>query len=390
MRAAWRITVKDLRLRLRDRSALILGLLAPLVLAFIFNTVFGGAFGDGSIASIGYVDEDEGEIGGGLGRVLASLTEEGIVEVEVFDDAETLRSRVEAGELGAGIVAPSGLTQAVFAGEPAAVAVVGSVDSPTVTDIAEGIATAFATSVADTQRAVGAVVAGGQAGPDVISRVAEAAVSAEPIVAIGPVEAANRVLAPATFFAASMAVFFLFFLVQFGVTGLLEEEQNGTLARLEAAPIPRWAIPVGKALTSFLLGLIALTILAAATTLLMGADWGNPLALAVLFIAVTLAATSLVGVVAAFARTPEAAGNLTAIIAVAMGMVGGSFFPVAGGNRAMELASLATPHSWFMRAVGDLQAGGGVGSIGPSLAALAAFAVGAGVLAFFSLKRRFG
>ena len=36
-----------------------------------------------------------------------------------------------------------------------------------------------------------------------------------------------------------MAVFFLFFTVQFGVTSLLEERNDGTLARLLAAPISR-------------------------------------------------------------------------------------------------------------------------------------------------------
>ena len=112
--------------------------------------------------------------------------------------------------------------------------------------------------------------------------------------------------------------------------------------------------------------------------------------LAVLFIAVVLAATSLVGVVAGFARTPDAAGNLVSIIAVAMGLVGGSFFPVAGGNRAMEVASLATPHSWFMRGVGDLQAGGGLESILPSIGALAAFSVVGSVLTVLALRRRFG
>ena len=39
--AATRIATKDLKLRIRDKSAFILGILAPLVLAFIFNFVFG-------------------------------------------------------------------------------------------------------------------------------------------------------------------------------------------------------------------------------------------------------------------------------------------------------------------------------------------------------------
>ena len=58
----------------------------------------------------------------------------------------------------------------------------------------------------------------------------------------------DRQLDPVSYLAAGMAVFFLFFIVQYGVTGLLEERQQGTLPRLMAAPIPVAAIHVGKAM----------------------------------------------------------------------------------------------------------------------------------------------
>lgn len=390
MRAAWRITVKDLVLRLRDRSAILLGIVVPLVLAFVFNAVFGAAFGEGSLATLAFTNADQGEISHGLRDVLDALAEDGVIEVEVAADAEELRAMVDEGDVSAGIVVPSGLSEAVFAGQEVDVTVVANVDSPTSASIARGIVAAFGSSVADAQRGVQAVLAAEGGGPDParISEVAEATAQASPAVAIGPVAAADRVLDGSTFFSASMAVFFLFFLVQFGVTGLLDERRDGTLTRLQAAPIPRWSIPAGKALTSFILGMVALTVLAIVTSLLMGAEWGDPAALLALFAAVTLAATSLVGIVAGLARTPEGAGNLVAVIAVGMGMVGGTFFPVAGGNEVIEALSLATPHSWFLRGIGDLQAGGGIEAIVPSIIALAVFAVVGGGLTAILLRRR--
>src|SRR5690606_2788578 len=184
---------------------------------------------------------------------------------------------------------------------------------------------------------VQAYLTGELGGPDPsrIPEIARAGAGAAPLVTITHLEAADRVLDAATYFAAGMAVFFLFFMVQFGVNGLLDEERNGTLVRLQAAPIPRWSILLGKGLTSFLFGVLALSVLATASTFLMGADWGHPLGLAALIVAVTLAATSLVGVVGAVARTPEGAGNLVAVIAVGMGMLGGTFFPFGSGNRAL-------------------------------------------------------
>ena len=62
MRNLWTITMKDLRLRLRDRSFFIIGLIAPLALAFIFNTVFGSAFGDeGFSPALGIVATDSAD-----------------------------------------------------------------------------------------------------------------------------------------------------------------------------------------------------------------------------------------------------------------------------------------------------------------------------------------
>jgi ABC-2 type transport system permease protein len=45
MRAAWLICAKDLRSRLRDRSAVLIGIVVPLGLAFIFNSIFSGVSG---------------------------------------------------------------------------------------------------------------------------------------------------------------------------------------------------------------------------------------------------------------------------------------------------------------------------------------------------------
>ena len=57
MRAALLISAKDLKARLRDRSALLLAVVVPLALAFIFNLIFGG-IGNSKAVSLGVVVED--------------------------------------------------------------------------------------------------------------------------------------------------------------------------------------------------------------------------------------------------------------------------------------------------------------------------------------------
>ena len=63
MRAAVLICVKDLRARLRDRSALLVGIVVPLGLAFIFNSIFSGISGNSKAISLGVVSLDRGAAG---------------------------------------------------------------------------------------------------------------------------------------------------------------------------------------------------------------------------------------------------------------------------------------------------------------------------------------
>ena len=94
--------------------------------------------------------------------------------------------------------------------------------------------------------------------------------------AVSDVSAQTKQLDNKSFFAAGMAVFFLFFTVQFGVTSLLEERSEGTLARLLAAPISRASILGGKLLTSFLLGVISMAVLVVATLAAVRRGLGQP------------------------------------------------------------------------------------------------------------------
>jgi ABC-2 type transport system permease protein len=198
---------------------------------------------------------------------------------------------------------------------------------------------------------------------------------------IDDVTAERKELDVNTFYAAGMAVFFLFFAVQFGVSTLLDERRQGTLARLLAAPIRRGAILGGKALTSVVLGVMSMGALAVATSLLLEAHWGNPLGVALLIVAGVIAATALTALVATFARTPDQAGYWQSIVAVVLGMLGGCFFPVYQAGGWLELVSLGTPHAWFLRGLGELAGDAPPeAAVGPA-AAIFAFAAIAGALA---------
>ncbi|HEX6219884.1 MAG TPA: ABC transporter permease, partial [Acidimicrobiia bacterium] len=113
MGAATRIAVKDLKLRIRDRSAIIIGIIAPLALAFIFDLVFGGAFTQQLELEFGLVDLDRTEISQGLGGVLEEVEAQGVLGVETYDSADIAEQAVSDGDIEAFILIEEGFGEGV-------------------------------------------------------------------------------------------------------------------------------------------------------------------------------------------------------------------------------------------------------------------------------------
>ncbi len=154
-----------------------------------------------------------------------------------------------------------------------------------------------------------------------------------------------------------------------------------------AAPVHHVSILVGKLLTSVALGIVSMVVLAVATHLLLGAHWGDPLGVALLIVAGVLAATAVMALVATLARTPDQAQSWGSMAALVLGMLGGSFFPIAQPGGALAALSLASPHGWFLRGLQELSGGAGASAaLGPA-AAILAFAVVAGGLAALRVHR---
>ena len=386
------IAAKDVKLRIRDRSAFIVGIVAPLGLAFIFNLILGGVDTGVVVSRFAVADLDGGSVSTAFVDVLEELESQDFLTLDgVVDTRQEALDLVDAGDTDAAFIIPEGFSDAVTRQQPATVEVIGDPDAPTSTEIARSIASSFATEVTTTQLAITTAVVASDAASDPaeIGRIATAAAEGLPVAAqIGSVETSTKELDLPTFFSASMSVFFLFFTVSFGVNGLLEEQQQGTIRRLLAAPIREQTIVSGKAIVSFGLGIISMVLLVIATTMLMSADWGDPLGVAILIVAGVTAATGMMMVVAAFAKTPEQAGNLQAILAVGLGMLGGIFFPGTLGTGFLAMLSYLSPHRWFLVGLSDLAGGDGLSAIVPSLIGLGAFAVISWALAMVRFRTK--
>lgn len=387
MRAAFVIAAKDLRQKLRDRSVLLLAVAAPLLLAFLFSTMLPNQ--DTFHVHYAVVDLDGGDVARGLvDGPLASLAEADVATIVPLTTQAEARTAVEAGEVDAAIVVVPGFSAAVRAGEPAELLVLGG-DSGLAAEIARSVLASFGSRVTAVQVAVHTAVAAAGASPDpsTAAALARAAIDAPPPIDVTGEATLDRAASSVTFYGASMAVLFVFFAAQFGVLGLLTERRNGTLARMLAAPIAPATILLGKVLVSLVVAAVSMTVIAVATTVLLGADWGDPIGVAALILAISLAATGISTLVVGFARTEDQAGSLIAMVAMVLAIVGGSFFRMSQAPEGMAALSMLTPHAWFLRGIDDLAAGGGIVDVVGPIAVLAVVGLATGGIGLLRARR---
>ena len=397
MKTAVLIARKDLRIALRDKSIFILGLIAPLALATIFGLILNPITEAEFTAEYVVVDLDGGPIAEAFGEALAGLESAEFATIRYVDTVEEAEEQVEVGsdafaeegaaQANAAFIIPEGMSEKVLAGESAELQVIGAQGSELAGQVAYSVAQSFASELAAVQVAVTvALPVDTEPDPAQVAGLAQEAAQVPNPVSVDDVSTSTKLLDQGTSMAAGMAVMFLFFTVTFGVTGLLEEKRLGTMDRLMAAPINRRTVIYGKAITTFILGFSATVVLWIASTLILGADWGHPVGVLILILAVVLSALGILAVVAATAKTQEQAVNFGAMIAMILAFLGGTFFPVSQVGGWIETLSLATPHAWFLRGLGDLQ-GGDIFAIWPSVVALLLFGLVTGAIAWPFLTR---
>ena len=382
------VAAKDLRQRVRDRSLVIMGLVAPLVLAIIISTALGGVV-NSFHTTFALYDGDRGPLARAFGQVLASPQLARVARIRTVDSAAEAVALTRR-HVDAAFVIPPGFSAAVTSGQSASVRVIRSRAALLGGEIAVEVASGFTSQVDAASLSVRTALAIGAHPADVSALVARAAAGL-PSVSLRDTSSGGRSLKPAAYFGPAMALFFLFFTVGSGARSLMAERRQGTLARLRASPMSPRVLLAGKALASFCLGLASMLTLVLASSILLGARWGQPLALLGVVVSAVLAMVGITALVVAVARTEDQAMAYSSAAAVVLALLGGNFVPIAQAPVVLRRLALVTPNGWALRAFSDLGTGAhGLSVVGPSLAALLAFALVTGALAATRASRMVG
>lgn len=389
MRQALLIAAKDLRQKLRDRSALLVSIVAPFALAALFASVLGGLEQDFH-ARWALVDLDGGEVAVGLRQgPLAGMEAAGALTLERLPTAEAARAAVEAGSVEAAVIVPAGFSAATLAGSPTDVELIVDPDASVSGQVAASVLQGFAQQINAVQLTVATAIsaAGGFPDPQATAAMVERARSMADPVTIADLAASDRRASMSTYYAAAMAIVFVFFSAQFGIVSLHAERRAGTLARLLASPLRWWSVVAGKTIVSLLMALVSLTVIVLGTTLLIGAHWGDALSVAALVLAAAVAATGIALLAVAFTRTEEQAGSAVAVVTMTLAILGGAFFPADQGPELMSQLSVVTPHHWFLEGVNSAASGSDPALLAGPVGVLLAIGLVTGALGFVRARR---
>lgn len=371
MRQLVTMAASDLRQRLRDKSVVIFALVVPLALMTVLNLIMGGLDDPDpepvTVAFAAPADDDMADV---IGTVLAGLDQPD-VSIERHD-ASQIRSVVEADDADLGVIVPEGFGASVRDGAGPDVDVVqGNGDQIAMTVISSVIDATLDEFHAGTV----ASTAGSQLGLDdeQSAAIARAASSGGQEIEFNSGEASSEQLSLSGSLVAGQAGLFLIFTVSFGVLGLITEAEQGTLARLRSMPMRPGLIVSAKALVGFILGLVATGVLLTIGSLMFGVDFGSIPAVAAVVVCAVLAATSLVFIIVRLASTSEQASIVQSILAIVLGMAGGSFFPITATGLGATILDL-NPIAAFIRGLGITSGGGGITDIGVPVAIMLGFA----------------
>jgi len=203
------------------------------------------------------------------------------------------------------------------------------------------------------------------------------------------VEPASEKTVVAGLIMTGMMLFFVFYTGAGTAESIIQEDEEGTLARLFTTPTLHSVILGGKFIGVFITIIVQLIVLLIASALAFGIHWGELPAVVLLSIGLVVAAAGFGVFVMSFVKNMRQAGPVVGGVLTLSGMVGGLFTTgIQNLPAAYETIQLLTPHGWALRGWKLALAGGGVSDVLlPALVMLAMGAVYFAVGAFLFRKR---
>jgi ABC-2 type transport system permease protein len=322
---------KDVAIFLRDRRALLVNLLTPIVVAGFFGFLFGGSGSPDTVSGmpVGIVDLD----GSVLSKaVVADLAQDQSLKTESMPEARA-QQLVKSGKLRAALVLPAGF------GTAAPGALFGRGNKPLVT------------LLYDPSQSIVRPVVAGLFTQHVMQQLSLALSSGNGIsvpfaLANVPVSTGPRYNSYAHSFAGMSVQFILFMGIDAGITLLLMREQ-GMWRRLRAAPLSRGVLLGSRLAATTLIAMLILAVVYLVARVVFGVRIaGSAPGFAMVAFCFALLAASTGLMIAALGRSAGATRGVAMFSVLILVMLGGAWVPAFLFPEWLQRASTLAPTRW--------------------------------------------
>lgn len=353
------IAVKDARIHLKDRKAILMMILMPILLTVILGSALKGIMGGGSMPEtvLGIYSPGSHAI---TESVIRALGEDGLaITVERAESEKQLLDWMEERKVHAGLLLPNGWNL----GTDRAVIMPISGQETAATLIRQMIETFAQMSLAITNSTTAimteaAVLSSGdrEAIQMELAESIEKVVNEQRTYVSEPPE--EESVSSMQYYAAAMAAMFLLFNAMAGGKSFHQERRSETLSRLMMTPTSIRSILAGKFIGTFLFAWIQFLIFMGATHFLLKVDWG-PSILQILFITFfyIFSVAGLAMVVAAYTTNEKMADIVGSMGVQILALLGGSMLPLSLFPEMLRKIAMTTPNSWALTSFTSIMTG---------------------------------
>ncbi len=189
---------------------------------------------------------------------------------------------------------------------------------------------------------------------------------------------------------AGMLVFFSFFSSAYSAQSILQEDEEGTLARLFTTPTQRAKILAGKFGSVWLTVIVQSTVLLVLSGLIFQISWGKPLSVGLVLLGLSVSSSGFGLLLVSLMKNSKQAGPVVGGVLSAFGMIGG-LFTTAVNNMppVFNTINLFTPQGWALRGLKVTLAQGSSAEIAMPLLVMLAMGVVLFAAGSMIFQRRF-
>jgi len=379
------VAFKDLKLSFRSVFAIGMMVLAPLLLTGLIYFAFGGSSG-GDVStisiSVGVVNADqlpadsvfEAPIGDNIRSMFFDESVQSWITAFDYADEASAREAVDKQEIGAVVIIPQNFTERYLSGDKDAQVLI--VSDPTLS-IGPAVVQDMVTMMID------GVAGGGIAIETILERLGANGIQPDPgqipswaerygnwytdfqrnlfhnpdqaaLVLVAPsadeMETVDPMQKSMSLVMAGQMIFFAFFSGAYSMMSILQESEDGTLARMFTTPTDRTSILMGKFAAVFITVVMQGLVLMVAGHYAFGINWGQPIGAAMALTGQVFAATGLGVFLISFVKTTRQGGPVLGGGLTALGMLGG-LFTANIPNMPASFNALAnfTPQGWVIK-----------------------------------------